>query len=508
MDFSKQKRGLIILAMALGLLMSSLDNTIVSASIAKILDDFGGFSQLSWVFTAYMLATTSTMLVLGKMSDLFGRKLFYLIGIGLFILGSALCGVAQSMDQLIWFRALQGIGAGAIFPISFTIIFTIFKDPKDGAKLSGVMAGIFGLSSVAGPQLGTFITEHWGWRWCFYVNLPIGIASFLVLLFALKETRSERKPKVDYLGTFLLVMTCLSVMLAMEWGGKDYAWSSWQILGLFGVGLIGLIAFILVEKRAEEPVLPLEIFRNRVVLGTSIISFCQGVMMFGAITYLPIFSVAVLNHANTNSVLTPMMASMICGTIVSGMLMMKFKYRTLMTISMLFGVATSILLITASRQIGNFEMILIMILLGFGAIGPMMSIGQNAMANSVDPRYMGVSSSIVGFWRNIGGVMGASVMAVIVNHQLKGFIEQGAAQNHIPAGQINTLANPEVLMHATDKIPVTILSFLRDSMGSAINQGFILSLCVAVIGVLVALSIGNSKFQAPNRKGETGMSAE
>jgi len=294
----------------------------------------------------------------------------------------------------------------------------------------------------------------------------------------------------------------------MEWGGKDYAWSSWQVLGLFALGLVGLIAFIQVEKRAEEPVLPLGIFRNRVVLGTSIISFCQGVMMFGAITYLPIFSVAVLNHANTNSVLTPMMASMICGTIVSGMLMMKFKYRTLMTISMLFGVATSILLITLSRQIGDFEMILIMILLGFGAIGPMMSIGQNAMASSVDPRYMGVSSSIVGFWRNIGGVMGASVMAVIVNHQLKGIIEQGAAQNHIPAGQIDKLANPELLMHATDKIPAAIISFLRDSMGSAINQGFILSLCVAVIGVVVALNVGNSKFQAPNRKGETGVSAE
>jgi EmrB/QacA subfamily drug resistance transporter len=495
MNFSKQKKGLIILAMALGLLMSALDNTIVSASITHILDDFGGFNQMSWVFTAYMLASTSTMLVLGKMSDLFGRKLFYLIGIGLFILGSALCGVAQSLDQLIWFRAIQGIGSGAIFPISFTIIFSIFSDPKDGAKLGGVMAAIFGLSSVAGPQVGTFITEHFGWRWCFYVNLPIGILSFIVLLFALQESRSDKKPKIDYMGTILLVFSCISVMLAMEWGGKDYAWTSWQIIGLFLLGILGTIAFIQVERRASEPVLPLEIFKNRLVLGTSIICFCQGVMMFSAISYLPIFSVAVLGHANSNGILTPMMTSMIVGTILCGFLQTKLKFRTIMTISMLFGVATSIMLILVSHHIENIYMIGLMILLGFGAIGPMMSVGQNAMLVSVDKRYMGISSSIVGFWRNIGGVMGASIMAVIVNNNLKGIIADGAAANHIPADKVDQLAKPDLLVHASSQVPAQILGFLRDSMGTAINHGFILSLCVAVIGVITALSVGSAKFQ-------------
>lgn len=496
MELSKQKTGLIVLAMALGLLMSSLDNTIVSASITKVLEDFGGFGQMSWVFTAYMLATTSTMLVLGKMSDLFGRKLFYLIGIGLFLIGSALCGLAQNLDQLIWFRAIQGIGSGAIFPISFTIIFSIFSDPKQGAKLGGLMAAIFGLSSVAGPQVGTFITEHWGWRWCFYVNVPIGIASFLVLLFALKESRSERKPKIDYLGTILLVFSCITVMLAMEWGGKDYAWNSWQIIGLFALFVIGTILFILVERKAAEPVLPLGIFKNRLVLGTSIVCFCQGVMMFGAITYLPIFSVAVLNHANSSSILTPMMSSMIVGTVICGFLVTKLKFRTIMTLSMLFGVVTSILLIIVPHNVENLTMIGIMVMLGFGAIGPMMSVGQNAMQVSVDPKYLGVSSSIVGFWRNIGGVMGASIMAVIVNNNLKDIIVNGAAENHIPADKVGELANPELLLHASDKVPAQIIGFLRDSMGTAINHGFILSLCVAVIGVVVSLSVGSARFQA------------
>jgi EmrB/QacA subfamily drug resistance transporter len=303
----KQSTGLIILSMALGLLMSSLDNTIVSASITKVIEDINGFDKVAWVFTAYMLAATSTMLVFGKMSDLFGRKRFYLIGISLFLIGSALCGVAATMNQLIWFRVIQGIGSGAIFPISFTIIYTIFADPKQAAKLSGVMGAIFGLSSVAGPQLGTWISENIGWRWCFYVNLPIGIASFLVLLFALKESRSDKKPKIDYVGTVLLIVSIVSILLGLEFGGKTYAWDSWQIIGLFVIGVVGTLAFIAVERKAEEPVLPLKIFRSRMVTGTSIICFCQGVIMFSAISYLPLYSVIVLKHVNSNGILTPMM---------------------------------------------------------------------------------------------------------------------------------------------------------------------------------------------------------
>jgi EmrB/QacA subfamily drug resistance transporter len=275
---------LILLAIALGLLMASLDNTITSAAISRIIEDIQGFEKMSWVFTAYMLAATSTMLVFGKMSDLFGRKLFYLIGIVIFLIGSALCGVAQTIDQLIIFRAIQGIGSGALFPISFTIIFTLFADPKQAAKMSGVFAGIFGISSVAGPQIGTLISEHFGWEWCFYVNVPIGVLSFLTLAYALKETRSERKPKIDYFGTIFLVISTISLMLGLEWGGKEYAWDSWQIISLFGTAVLIGFLFVLTELRAEEPVLPLQLFKNRMVLATSIACLCQGAIMFSAIT--------------------------------------------------------------------------------------------------------------------------------------------------------------------------------------------------------------------------------
>jgi EmrB/QacA subfamily drug resistance transporter len=500
MNGSGSNKKLIILAMALGLLMSSLDNTIVASCISKLSEDFNVFDKISWVFTAYMLAATSTMLVFGKMSDLFGRKMFYLIGIGLFLLGSALCGMAQSVDQLILFRVIQGIGSGALLPISFTIIYTIFKDPKDAAKMSGVFGAIFGLSSVAGPQLGSFIAEHLGWRWNFYINVPIGLASMLVLIIALKETRSERKPKIDYLGTVFLIITTVSLMLALEWGGKDYAWSSWQEIGLFAVSVIFAVLFILVEKRAAEPVLPLSIFKNKMVFGTSIIVFCQGVLMFSAITYLPIFSVAVLGHTNSNGVLTPMMASLICGAVLFGFLQSKFAFRPLLLVSMTMTIVVALLLTKVGPTASSGYMIALMILLGFGAVGPLMSVAQSAIAANVDPKYMGVSSSIVGFWRSIGGIMGASIMSTIVNNNLGDLIADGAAKAGIPADKISTLANPELLMHAGGTIPPEIRQFLQGALATAINHGFILSICVGIIGFITAMFVGSSRLEAAKRQ--------
>ncbi|WP_027093734.1 DHA2 family efflux MFS transporter permease subunit [Cohnella thermotolerans] len=502
MATGKSKTGLIVLAMALGLLMASLDNTIVSACINKVIEDIGGFDKFNWVFTAYMLAATSTMLIFGKLSDLFGRKKFYLIGIGLFLVGSALCGMASNIDQLILFRIIQGIGSGSVFPISFSIIFTLFNDPKEAAKLSGVMGAVFGLSSVAGPQLGTLISENLTWRWCFYVNLPIGLASILVLSFALKESRSERKPKIDYAGALLLIVSTVSFMLALELGGKDYAWNSWQIIGLFVLAALGTVSFLRVESRASEPMLPLPIFRSRLVLGTSILCFCQGVIMFSAITYLPIYAVAVLNRANSNGILTPMMASLICGAILSGFLGSVFKIRTLLFANMLLGIAAAVLLMSLSPSTPFWEVIGIMILLGVGVIGPLMSLAQSAIAMSVDAKYIGISSSVVGFWRNIGGIMGASVMAVIVNRNLKDSAAAAGAKFHIPDDQVAAIANPENVIRAADKLPPDLLAYLKDAIGTAINHGFVISLCVMIAGAVVALTVGGAKLQARRKDAE------
>ncbi|MCR8641632.1 DHA2 family efflux MFS transporter permease subunit [Paenibacillus sp. N1-5-1-14] len=494
--------GLILFAIALGLFMSALDNTITSAAISHIIQDLSGFERVSWVFTSYMLASTSTILIFGKMSDIFGRKLMYLIGITFFLIGSALCGTATSMDQLILYRAIQGIGAGAIFPISFTIIYSTFADPKQASKVAGIMAAVFGLSSVAGPQIGTFISEHWGWTWCFYVNVPLGILSFFIVLFRLKESRSTTKPKIDYLGTFLLIVTTLSIMLGLEFGGKDYAWTSPQIIGLFALGLVGLCLFILVERRVEEPVLPFAIYRSRMVISTTIACLCQGVIMFSAITYLPMFTVAVMGHENSNSTLTPMMLSLIIGAIAFGFLQSKFSFRSLMSFTMISGIVAASLLTSIGYDTTSGYMIFLMVLLGFGAIGPLMSVAQNAVAVSVDAKYLGVTSSVVGFWRNFGGILGASMMATIVNNNLKDTIASGAESLHIPLDKIDTLANPQLLIHAgSTPLPPAVHDFLRDALGSAINHGFILAICFCSIGLIASLLAGPGSL--PSQKQET-----
>jgi EmrB/QacA subfamily drug resistance transporter len=499
---ANKKTGFIILAMALGLLMSALDNTITSAAISHIISDINGFDKISWVFTAYMLASTSTMLVFGKLSDMFGRKLFYMIGISIFLIGSALCGTAQDITQLIVYRAIQGIGSGAIFPISFTIIFTIFSDPKQAAKLSGVFAGIFGLSSVAGPQIGTFLAETWGWRWCFYVNLPLGILSFLVLLFALKESRSDRRPKIDYLGTLFLIISTVSLMLALEFGGKDYAWASWQIISLLAAAVVIGFLFIRVERRAHEPILPLPLFKNRMVLGMVLACLCQGAIMFSAIAYLPIFSTAVLGRANSNGLLTPMMFSLMVGAVSFGFLQRFFSFRAVIAFSMTAGIVVSYLLSVVSHDASKLYMITLMVLLGVGAIGPLMSVAQNAVALSVDRKYIGVSSSIVGFWRNIGGVLGASIMATIVNNNYNSLIQAGAVEHKMPLDQIATLANPEQLIRAGASLPQETMSFLRDSLGTAINHGFILCIVFGIVGLTATFIAGPLRFTAPAKHPE------
>ncbi|WML47131.1 DHA2 family efflux MFS transporter permease subunit [Neobacillus sp. PS3-34] len=485
----KAKSTILVFAMAMGLLMAALDNTIVSACISSVIKDLSGFDSMSWVFTSYMLASTSTMLIFGKLSDILGRKLFYLIGIAFFLIGSALCGQAQSMAELIGFRAVQGIGSGALFPISFSIIYAAFPDQKQAAKLTGVFAGIFGISSVLGPQLGTFITSHFSWRWCFYVNVPFGIVSFLLLLFAVKESKASKKPSIDYLGTLLLVFSTVSLMLGLTWGGKDYAWNSWQILGLFALSLVGICMFLMVEMKVKEPILPLAIYKNSVVSGISILSFIQGVVMFSAISYIPIFSVAVLGHKNSNSMLTPLMLSLLVGASLAGGLMFKLSYRTLLGGSSLIGAVAIYFLMTASHSASSLYMITVMIVMGVCSIGPLMSMSQMGIAQNVSEEYVGLSSSLGGFWRNIGAVVGTSITATVVNNQFKAILQKNAAEAHIPADKVDSLANPQLIMNAKDSLPAPWIHTLQDSLGTAINHGYIVAFTFAVLAIFVSLAI-------------------
>ncbi|MFD1953180.1 DHA2 family efflux MFS transporter permease subunit [Paenibacillus thailandensis] len=495
------------MSIALGLVLTALDNTIVSASVNKIIDDIGGLDKVSWIYTTYALAGTSTMLIFGKLSDLFGRKTLYLIAIGLFLLGSALCGTANTIEQLSTYRVIQGIGAGGIFPISFSLIYTLYTDPKDSAKLSGIFGAVFGLSSIAGPQIGTWISETLSWRWCFYINLPIGIISFAALLLTLQESRSVRKPKVDVLGALLIVVATVCSMLALEIGGKDDAWNSWRIVALFGVTGLAVICFFFVEWRAKEPILPLKLFKNRMVTGTSVVVFCQGAIMFAAMTYLPLYTNYVLGESRLNLLLTPLMLSTIIGSVLMGFILTRYKIRTFMSINMAIGIVVSCLLMTLSPDVPFWQFIGMVVLLGLGVLGPLNSISQNAVAYSVEESFIGVSSSLVGFFRSMGGVMGASIMAVIVNTQMAMSVKTAVIQLNLNPDSDSAYHPPdtETVLRYKDQFDPELVSYYKHAMDHAITQGFVLFLCLSVIGTIAALMVGSMKIK--KRSDETSQAA-
>jgi EmrB/QacA subfamily drug resistance transporter len=397
--------------------------------------------------------------------------------------------MAQNIEQLIVFRAIQGVGSGALLPISFTIIFSIFTDQSKAAKFTGLFAAVFGLSSVLGPQLGTWISDSFSWRWCFYINVPLGIISFIILLISLKETKSEHKPTVDYLGTIFLIITTISLMLIFEWGGKKYDWNSTEIFALSGLSIIGLILFLIVEKKAKEPILPLHLFKNKIISITSFVVFCQGTLMFSVITYIPIFAVGVLGKEGSNGLLTPMMVSVMVGASMGGLLLNKFSFRFFYVVVMISGIISSFILYSIGTDTPYYQVILLMVVVGALAIGPLMSVAQNAVTSSIPREHLGIANSLVAFWRNIGGIFGASIMATIVNHQMKDGLE-----SKIPKGIPLKSIDPNVLLGSTDRIPPQILSTIRGVLAAAINHGFIFALIVCFLGFIVSLFLGKAKF--------------
>jgi len=294
----------VVLTMAgvmLGLLLASLDQTIVGTAMPRIITELGGFSQYTWVVNAYLIATVVTVLIAGKLSDLYGRKWVLTGGIGIFIVGSILCGFSDTMNELIIFRGLQGVGAGAIMGLTFIIIGDLFP-PAERGKYVGLLSGVFGISSVIGPTLGGFITDNFSWNWVFFINIPLGIIIVLLFIFFFPHLRPIiKKPKIDYAGIVTLILAVVPLMIALSWAGVDYEWGSPVIIGMFAFSIVMLLLFIWVESRSDEPIMPLWIFKNRIVSISSIAVFTLGFGMFTAIIFIPLYFQGVLGTTATAS---------------------------------------------------------------------------------------------------------------------------------------------------------------------------------------------------------------
>jgi EmrB/QacA subfamily drug resistance transporter len=426
---------LIFAALLLVLLLASLDQTIVSTALPTIVGDLGGISKLSWVVTAYLLASTVAGPVYGKLGDQYGRKVVLQSAIVIFLVGSALCGISQNMTELIVFRGLQGLGGGGLFVTTIAVVGDIIA-PRDRGRYQGFFGAVFGVSTVIGPLLGGFFVDNLSWRWIFYVNLPIGLIALAVIAAAFQAPRDHVPHTIDYLGAALLAGGLSAIVLYTSLGGTTYSWGSPWMIALIVAGFVLLAAFVFVEARAAEPILPLELFRNRVFSVTSAIGFIIGLALFGAVTYLPLYLQDVKGHSPTTSglLITPMMAGLLITSIGSGQLISRFgRYKPFpiagTAISAIgLGLLSRLHVGTSTLHTGAD-----MLVLGLG-LGLVIQVLVLAAQNAVDYKYLGVASSGSTLFRQIGGSIGVAIFGAIFANQLTsnlaGKLPPGA---HVPA---------------------------------------------------------------------------
>ena len=403
----------------LGMLLAALDQTIVSVALPTIVGEFGGLDHLSWVVTAYLLTSTASTPLYGKISDLYGRRPVFQFAIVTFLLGSVLCGIAQTMGQLIAFRAVQGLGGGGLMALTFAIIGDVIP-PRERGRYQGYFGAVWGLSSVAGPLLGGFFVDGPGWRWIFYINLPLGLVAMVVTSIVLRIPHERREHVIDYLGAALLVAAVSALLLVTVWGGSEYAWTSPTILGLAGAGLVLVVAFGLWERRAAEPILPPSLFRNPVFSVTTGVGLVVGVAMFGSIVFLPIYLQVVDGVSPTASGLRmlPLMLGILVSSIGSGRAITRIgRYKIFPIIGT--GVLSLGMFLLSRLDVDTPAWLsgLYMLVVGLG-LGFIMQVLVVAVQNAVDYRDMGVATSASTFFRSMGGSFGVAIFGAILNARL------------------------------------------------------------------------------------------
>jgi len=488
----------VIVALMLGMLLGALDTTIISTAMPRIVAELGGLTYYSWVFSAYMLTSTIFVPLFGKLSDLFGRRLIYQIGLGVFMAGSILCGFSTTIVELIVYRAMQGIGAAALMPIAIVIIGDLYPPDKRG-KIQGIFGAVFGLSSVAGPALGGFITDYLSWEWTFWINLPFGLAAMAVIAFSLKESKGEGKRYVDYTGAALLMGGMTALLLGLIMGGVEYPWNSWQIYGLFAASVVLTGLFLYVQTRVPEPLLPLGLFKDRVVSVSSILGFLLGAAMFAAVSYIPLYVQGVMGVSASLAgyVLTPMMLSMVASSIISGRIITKVSYRTLVLLSMSTITLSFFLLSQVHVDTPMWQVVVYMLLIGLG-MGPMNPVLNIAVQSTVQAAARGVATSSLAFFRSIGGTVGVTVMGVFLNNQLADQLEKELTR--VPAelaAQVSRFSDPQMLLNpeVRAQIPAALLQLLQQALTVAIDHVFLVAVAISLLALIVGLFYGNARLE-------------
>ncbi|MCY8426772.1 multidrug efflux MFS transporter MdtP [Bacillus vallismortis] len=503
----QSKRTLLITGLVIAMFFSALDGTIVGTAMPKIVGDLGGLSMMTWLTTAYLLTSTTVVPIAGKLADLLGRRIVYVSGLIIFMAASALCGMANNMTELIIFRGLQGIGGGIMMPMAMIVIGDLFTG-KQRAKFQGVFGAIYGLASVIGPQIGGWIVDSLNWKWVFYINLPVGIIAVIFIARGLQGRQQTGPINFDIAGIFTMIVGVVSLLLALSFGGKDYAWGSWQILGLFALALIGIVSFIIVESKAKEPILPMYLFKNRTFTFLNLIGFFMSIGMFGAITFVPFFMQGIVgvSASESGTIMTPMMISMIITSIIGGQLVYKIGIKPQIITGMLIMAGGFLLLTTLDLDTSKLVATSYMAIIGLG-MGLVMPILTLALQESFSKEELGVVTSSSQFFRSIGGTFGITMLGAVMNarsgnlltDKLVPYLDSLPAQassfadqlksmiNTNPQGLLQSLFSPDALKQIPAAFSSHIMPILKTSLMDSLHSVFYTGLIFIAVGAVFTL---------------------
>ncbi|WP_123042755.1 MDR family MFS transporter [Cohnella candidum] len=497
MKATQSKGGMVVAGLLLAILTASMDNTIVSTAMGTIVGELGGLDKFVWVTSAYMVAEMAGMPIFGKLSDMYGRKRFFVFGMILFMLGSILCGTAGSIVELSIYRAIQGIGGGALVPIAFTIMFDALP-PEQRGKLMGMFGAVFGMSSIFGPLLGAYLTDHLQWQWIFYINLPLGLISLLLVASSYKESPQHAKQRIDWAGAITLVGAVVCLMFGLELGGKFYAWDSLPIIGLFAGFAVLAVLFLIAESRAAEPIIAFRMFRSRLYASSNVIALLSGAGFIAASVYIPIYIQGVLGGTATNSglVLLPMMLGTVVTATGGGIVMNRMSYRSIMISTLVLLVAGLALLSTLTADSSRLIVTLYMVLVGLG-IGASFSVLTNAAIHTLSVRERGAGTATLNFLRSLGMTLGITIFGIVQSHSLTRKLTESFSGGDSAAALPPDLdlSDPHALLAQSTRahIPAHALDTITSGLSSSIAQIFAWGLIPAALALVAAFAMSREK---------------